>query len=257
MCFSPLLESFCVKGGIGRHHFMDEDYVMEEAAAQTRISRALSSEPFLPRRDSMEDADSSLTRKRPRLDTGGRATRSMSADRVMHSPSINAEEVTSSFKRFSKPDDGGQQEPTVANGSPQKQTPSRVTINVRAQPSALKDAEPHSGSTSGIEPMSEDTKSSPKESAETAVAQPTNGLELSTKNEVVEEVSNNPSSSSDVEIEAVETDEIDDDTSQSIIRMDGQQELVVEYFLEKFPFSERFTALGAAAAIKEHFDKGL
>ena len=91
-----------------------------------------------PPRNSMEDADSSVTRKRPRLDSGDRAYRSMSAE-----PSSMAVTGTASS-------DCGQTSPTRAeelqgnthtsqdasDATPLQQldgTPSKVTINVRDQ----------------------------------------------------------------------------------------------------------------------------
>lgn len=77
----------------------------------------------------MEDSDSSLTRKRPRLDSGSRSYRSMSADHIMPSTPVHESntahttplEDSLSAKASSK-----------ANAMPALEgTPSRVTINVK------------------------------------------------------------------------------------------------------------------------------
>lgn len=53
---------------------------MDSANADTAIKTAISVPASPPPRDSMEDADPSLTRKRPRLDSGGAETPVMHAD---------------------------------------------------------------------------------------------------------------------------------------------------------------------------------
>ena len=82
-----------------------------------------------PQRNSMEDADSSLTRKRPRLDSGSRTYRSMSADGTMATPSTE-----DSAAAPNTPSSGV----TVPKESPESRAipslegaPSKVTINIR------------------------------------------------------------------------------------------------------------------------------
>lgn len=91
------------------------------SAKSTGPSR-LSSEP-------MEDPNSSGTRKRPRLDSGDRAYRSMSADRLTATPT---------HSRLSKapttPPNGilsSQSPRKIDDCAPVSHTPSKVTINVR------------------------------------------------------------------------------------------------------------------------------
>ena len=94
-------------------------------------NRATSEGPIPPPRNSMEDADSSVTRKRPRLDSGDRAYRSMSADGKL-STQFQAE----AGKHFPQPADS---DPLHDNAEAQyivsansiSGTPTKVTINVR------------------------------------------------------------------------------------------------------------------------------
>ncbi|KAL8944646.1 MAG: hypothetical protein Q9216_000343 [Gyalolechia sp. 2 TL-2023] len=89
-------------------------------------NRALSAGP---RRNSMEDSDSSLTRKRPRLDSGSGTYRSMSADRItLTTPTEESHmvHVTPSRNNVS-----AKLSPKGDMMPPLEGTPSRVTINVR------------------------------------------------------------------------------------------------------------------------------
>ena len=92
-----------------------------------------------PARNSMEDADSSVTRKRPRLDSGDRAYRSMSAD--PSSTALTDSAVSSDREQLSpnrldqlqgnkktSQDDPGAEPIQQLDG-----TPSKVTINLRDQ----------------------------------------------------------------------------------------------------------------------------
>lgn len=89
-------------------------------------TRATSAGPSPPRRNLMEDADSSVKRKRPRLDSGERTRRSMSAD-----PLTSA---ASSFEPSFTPRRGETLAAAArenAVSTPIDRTPSKVTINVR------------------------------------------------------------------------------------------------------------------------------
>src|SRR6266702_2284878 len=109
---------------------MNEDDLMESVDL-TQTSGTSSP----PRRDSMEDADSTLTRKRPRLDSGSRATRSMSADVMANGP---------------------QPGNTTAE-------PVEVTINVRSQPPSSEEGSSGDPPNTAPEPApnSNDTPSPP------------------------------------------------------------------------------------------------
>lgn len=90
------------------------------------LSRAASAGP---RRNSMEDSDSSLTRKRPRLDSGSRSYRSMSADRI--APSTPTMESGAALTTPSR-SGASLKETSESNTVPVLEgTPSRVTINVK------------------------------------------------------------------------------------------------------------------------------
>lgn len=95
-------------------------------------TRAASAGPSPPRRNPMEDADSSVTRKRPRLDSGDRAHRSMSADRIISTPPA----LGSAQAPFTPP--RGEISPKTARldatFSSRDRTPSKVTINLRDPP---------------------------------------------------------------------------------------------------------------------------
>ncbi|KAL8723303.1 MAG: hypothetical protein Q9225_000355 [Loekoesia sp. 1 TL-2023] len=82
-----------------------------------------------PRRNSMEDSDSSLTRKRPRLDSGSRSYRSMSADRIAPStPTMDSRAAHTTPSRSAP----ALKESSENNTVPVLEgTPSRVTINVK------------------------------------------------------------------------------------------------------------------------------
>ena len=85
-----------------------------------------------PPRNSMEDADSSVTRKRPRLDSGDRVYRSMSAEPSISAPSTSDQAPPpSDLPQPSRPSSPG----TITTPSMQTMngTPSKVTINVRDQ----------------------------------------------------------------------------------------------------------------------------
>ena len=92
-------------------------------------TRARSTGPDTPLRDPMEDADSSSTRKRPRLDSGDRAYRSMSADPT-RPPSSNMDlsRVQGALADEQSPSQPAEESNRLpSNGL----TPSKVTINVR------------------------------------------------------------------------------------------------------------------------------
>ena len=93
------------------------------------LPRATSAGPSPPPRNPMEDADSSVTRKRPRLDSGDRTHRSMSADRITATPPT-LEQARASF---SPPRNENSSKVTDRQSilSPTDRTPSKVTINVR------------------------------------------------------------------------------------------------------------------------------
>lgn len=88
-----------------------------------------------PRKGSMEDAESSSTRKRPRLDSGDRAHRSMSADPLRATTSEggppNVPATTPGDYSSSRSHEAAEGPPVVVT------TPSKVTINVREPAAAV------------------------------------------------------------------------------------------------------------------------
>ncbi len=228
---------------------MDEPFGMEAV----RISRALSSEP-LPRRDSMEDADTSLMRKRPRLDNGGRAARSMSVDGISRSPSESKSADVILVPQI--PIDREVEEVQIERSELlQKNTSSRIAINIRPQPISPEASYLQTQDRSEEQLQSEVQKSDPSECESTHVvavqdAEPECGPEV---------VAKSPESSTrtiDIEIEAIEAEDVAEDQESQIIQIDAQPESLAEYFLEKFPFADRLSLIGAARTIRDHFEKG-
>jgi hypothetical protein len=76
----------------------------------------------------MADADHSVKRKRPRLDSGERAHRSMSADPSL--PALSSSELTK-LQLHSNPASSDAAQPDLASLKPQIGTPSKVTLNLR------------------------------------------------------------------------------------------------------------------------------
>jgi hypothetical protein len=100
---------------------------------QTRSLRAPSSEPLLTHRDVSGDSKNrSPSRKRPRLDSGSRIARSMSADQALSSldkaAGVDHDSTMQIDSRAATPNSDGT--PTMKPVL----TPSRVTINVREHP---------------------------------------------------------------------------------------------------------------------------
>ena len=94
-------------------------------------NRAASEGPSPPPRNSMEDADSSVTRKRPRLDSGERAYRSMSADGSLSTPSRAGPGALLPHSDDSDRQQVVDQASHVVPAHTLHGTPSKVTINVR------------------------------------------------------------------------------------------------------------------------------
>ena len=90
------------------------------------LNRPKSAGPHQPARDPMEDTDSSATRKRPRLDSGDRVYRSMSAD-PLRAASVDVELSDAS----SNPSNEETRSTIIQEVPPVGHTPSKVTINVR------------------------------------------------------------------------------------------------------------------------------
>lgn len=168
-----------------------------------------------PRRDSMEDADSTLTRKRPRLDSGSRATRSMSAD-------------------------------VMANGDQAENAtvePVEVTINVRSQPASSEADNSKKPPTGPPEPVL-NNHVIPEQAGIVDQAQLA-GMEAGM---------NDLSADSPPVIEVALDDDSDEGMEEymghGVIQIDDMDP---EEILATFPYSTRSNVQGAIKLIVEHF----
>ncbi|KAF2456610.1 hypothetical protein BDY21DRAFT_380132 [Lineolata rhizophorae] len=259
-----------------------QDDVMGSDAA--RSSRAPSSEPSsLARRESMADACSSPTRKRPRLDSGDRAVRSMSADTVLASSSrTRPEEIQSPVSAGTHVE---QEQTSAASPSAQAAAsssastfpaqqhppPSQVTINVRSQHQV---SEPGQGDRPAPSsppdrtcspdhlPAGRDMECQPRAgSPQQGVARnqdvnlaesPNDDLPGSPSSVSMENNADSPV----VEIEAGEPEDMDEDGADQVIQIDGEEDLLSLNLFQNFPFTEKMgTPLGAIAAVGKHFSE--
>lgn len=218
---------------------------------QKQTPRAPASEPSFPRRDSMEDANASLTRKRPRLGSGGRETRSMSADLVQ----------ASSIK-FDREDPGA---PQVDSVNPQEdreitsktpQQASRVTINVRSQQQSP--TQP----VGLLEPASTD-QSSTVDAATASLSDIVPSDPMSSVERGVEEKPGDRADSPTllpespvVEIRIDDSDDAEVDPQPTVIEIGEDAELDITQCLESFPYSAKFGYLGAATQFANHIHAG-
>ena len=97
--------------------------------APSTADQASSARPSPRPRDYMDDSDSSLTRKRPRLDSGDRSYKSMSADELAATPSPLDQNQPSS--ESAQDDQATSMVPTPS------QTPCKVTINLRGSDQSI------------------------------------------------------------------------------------------------------------------------
>ena len=196
-------------------------------------NRAVSEGPCPPR-NSMEDADSSVTRKRPRLDSGNRTYRSMSTDK------IDSAQALPELDQPLPNTDGKVYEPisTVSPDSTNQHslsgTPSKVTINVRDK--LLEDSSPNHKLAAELAAMGSD-KTVHSTPAISAV-----NIASNSPNDVV--VLSSPTRSP--EIEVAEIEDMDDDPRQtrwkpmvSTTKIEDLQAAL----LENFPFAEKYTDL--------------
>ena len=157
-------------------------------------TRANSAGPSPPRRNSMEDADSSVTRKRPRLDSGDRTRRSMSADRIYPIPSepSNARASLTPPRGNASPKHTG-----IASISPSAdRTPSKVTINVR-------DPAPHISPTPPIANGAHLSTTSDKQDIPTS-NQTESSTRINSMSSDVVSVTSTPARSPEIEVAEVE-----------------------------------------------------
>jgi hypothetical protein len=214
--------------------------------------RAPSSEPSLhPRRDSNEDANETFTRKRPRLESGTPAVRSMSADRA-HSSSLHREATADrDFQTAAEEGPGTPKHTEPPQHS--SHTPSRITINIK---------EPQTGSANGHTSSEMDTPpqiESPRLQLMAITKGHAVGFEV-TQLDATHGLSSPPrtassSSSSPIEIEEVpDTDDVENDHPVHDIMVDGMEEDMVTTFLDRFPFADRGGHVIAANLYLSHVD---
>ncbi|KAF2836853.1 hypothetical protein M501DRAFT_996535 [Patellaria atrata CBS 101060] len=221
---------------------MDQDVVMEQGEYLPQ-SRAPSSEPSLPRRDSIEDANPELTRKRPRVDSGEQATRNMSTEPVIDElakvePDSPTASPTASLPRSPhEVHTPNGQEQTVPQ-TPHSRQSSRVTINVRTP---LPNHPPRDPGSPIVLP--EPVSDIPMDSHDTAEqqAQPT-------RRERADSLTSNPSSPF---IEMI-ADGDEEELRPEVIALDGSGSLA-EAILETFPVFGHEHPEACAKAISHHF----
>ncbi|KAI9815552.1 MAG: hypothetical protein M1827_002686 [Pycnora praestabilis] len=108
-----------------------DDMAADSIEPTITTSRSASSEPRGPPRDPMEDADLTLKRKRPRLDSGDRASRSMSADRRSSASSRTERGEAPQVTDGAEPELSKTAVPNQALSPSHQRKSSKVTINVR------------------------------------------------------------------------------------------------------------------------------
>ncbi|KAF2100491.1 hypothetical protein NA57DRAFT_54575 [Rhizodiscina lignyota] len=209
-------------------------------------SRAPSSEPSLPRRDLEEDADTSVTRKRPRLDSGDRATRSMSADRILsmstkpepqHSADANSVEHHQ-------------------NSTNAEDTPSKLTITVRphlTSPSneTITDTSLSAGNNHNGLPTPPDAMNIDTMTPSTPTKEPHDMRDENARNDsLIDEMKSSPP--------VVEVDgSLDDGVSAPIVTMDNEEYLSPAALLGSFPFRQPHeTYIQAAKNVTEMMQSG-
>ena len=180
----------------------------------------------------MEDADSSVTRKRPRLDSGERAYRSMSADGTL--PPRAGPKLEEFLPNTSG--DAREEEPALAldNTSHHRSlhgTPSKVTINVRDR---ILDSSSPQHSMATIEILdSSDTAQQPRQLA--------SSINVSSTPPDIVSVSSSPAQSP--EIEVAEIEDMDDDPRQTrwkpMVSMSSLEDLQAE-LVDSFPLASRY-----------------
>lgn len=202
-------------------------------------SRATSAGPSPSQRSSMEDADSSVTRKRPRLDSGDRAYRSMSAE-ALHATAEPGRSAPSKGE-LGDIQHSTFQEPDYL--SPPNRTPSKVTINVRdpTRNGRSDDVQRRTNTLDLPETADKFVEREPDSDPPNAIS-----------------ISSSPTRSP--EIEVAEVEDMDEDTGDtkwrplvSVVGGEGSHEAL----LDSFPFAlESNNLMEALAFIAQAFEKG-
>ena len=155
-------------------------------------TRANSAGPSSPRQNPMEDSHPS--RKRPRLGSGNRPYRSMSADRITTPPPIqNIAHAPFTIPRHEIHSRSFEQEKSL---QPPERTPSKVTINVREPAQNESPTIPHLNGMQSRSPMEQDSNHVPVQNESLD--------QINSKSSNVISVSSSPSRSPEIEVAEVE-----------------------------------------------------
>ncbi|MCJ1245998.1 hypothetical protein MMC30_003202 [Trapelia coarctata] len=208
--------------------------------------RAAFKGPSPPPRNSMEDADSSVTRKRPRLDSGDRAYRSMSADGALSTPP-NAE--PGKLLPHSNDEDQhslSDESPGTASTHTLNGTPSKVTINVR-DPNQTGSPPHPSAHDLPDQAVDSQRESSPPHSI----------INVSSSPPVITTVSSSPPCSP--EIEVAELEDIDGHTGPTVWRASNgnmSAEELQTQLLDEFPLVNQYRNAYQAVGILVNHTQG-
>jgi hypothetical protein len=208
---------------------------------QTRSLRAPSSEPSLTHRDVSGSQNRSPSRKRPRLDSGSRAARSMSADRAL---SIAAGKAADADDDSTMQLDGRPATPKL-NDTPTLKpilTPSRVTINVREHP------------VGSITPSTNGRRNSSDSHKSTETVDDMNGKPKAKEPSTSSSTSPQSDSSPVIQVAVPDSEDADDVITE--IRLDEQSdENRIASLFYHFPFSTAGNYCEAAELIAEEQEK--
>ena len=186
--------------------------------APSTADQASSAGPSPRPRDYMDDSDCSLTRKRPRLDSGDRSYRSMSADELPVTPSHREQNGLPLA-----PTQDSQADLMVSTPS---QTPCKVTINVRDSGQSILQL-PSAEAFQPTESTLQTNQHSPPQIVEASAAD-----DLSSPDVI--SVSSSPLHSP--EIEVAEIEDIDDPSGYTKWRTLGDVAEIQQSILEDFPY---------------------
>jgi hypothetical protein len=240
--FSP--SPLCRHSTMAGHDAMQ----VNSSGPQLRSSKAQSSEPSLPRRDSV-DGDDTLTRKRPRLDSG---SRSKSADRVLSASSQTGLQQDRNFPA-EEHEVIGENQATPPNMAQAQQTPNKVTINIRNPQQDL-----NGDALSDMLVDTEDRRDS--HVSPTPIRLSKNGLDSETQEDsILQNGASSPvliSSSPEIEIEIGEPEDLEDESAAVDIRLDGMEGDLVFLMLNKFPYASPDDWVSGAKLYLDHVDSG-
>ena len=193
----------------------------------------------------MDDSDSSLTRKRPRLYSGDRSHRSMSADELSTTPPhLTMKHSPSAPASTGHRDTSPAVNETVSTPS---QTPSKVTINVRDSGLGVSQQLPPV-----TDHMIDNVQQDSEQSRVELVEAPTNGQTPSP-----DVISVSSSSSRSPEIEVAEVEDMEDLPEATRWRTLKQEATDVQItLLEQFPYHAQRPFWKTAEIVADYFENG-